>query len=887
MKRFPLLPFALAMSAPLFISSVHAQSASAQPAKAPTQTAVQTTLPQKKTLPNGLTVVVQENHAAPVVAVRFYVRTGSIYEGQYLGSGISHLFEHALSEGTTTRDKTQINDLVQGIGGQSNAYTSYDVTAYHITTASSYLEKALDSLSDEMRNATFPEGEVETQKGVIHNEMNMGQDDPDRALSELFYRTAFRVHPVRYPIIGHREVFDRLTQKDILEYYRTHYTPENTVISIAGDVDAKRVFDLVTTKLNDWPRRTPATPNLPQEPRQTSPRRAQIEKDINQSYLQMGWHTIPLQHPDLYALDVLAQIMGGGESSRLVRSLREKQNLVTGISAYSSTPNYDAGVFAVRATMAPGNERKVENAIWTEIGKIWRNGVAPAELARAQKQIETAFVFNNTSVEDQAEQNAYDELNTGDPSYSRRYVARIKAVTASQVQQMAKNYLQRDGATSALVVPRRVAANTVEKRVSALKTAAVAAPTLIRLPNGMRLIVRENHATPTVSIVAMGAGGARLEPAAKAGISAIFAEMLTRGTKKRSAEEIASLVDDLGGNMEPFAGYNAWGIQSQWLSRDWRRGLSLVSESVLSPTFPSTELARVKSQQIARIREQQDDPMGAASLLLRRTFFGKHPYGRAALGTQLTVPKIESNDLQDLWDRFVLPSSMVLSIYGDVNTAEVQRAAADMFRGFNRAGKVSIASVAAPAISQYTEVSKAKTGAAQTVLFYGFPGIDVRNEDRYAIDVLDAALSGANLPGGRLHARLRDNQLVYVVHAFDQPGVDPGMFVIYAATTGANRDKVKTIIAEELAKARDADFSPEEIERAKTMIISSEAIESQTNGAQASQAASDELFGLGFRNSANLERRINAVSTSDVRAAAQKYLRPEASVLAIIEPEAK
>ncbi|HEX8832956.1 MAG TPA: pitrilysin family protein, partial [Abditibacteriaceae bacterium] len=636
----------------------------------------------KRVLPNGLTVLVQENHAAPVVAVRMYVRTGSIYEGQYLGTGISHLFEHALSEGTKTRTKEQINDDVQGMGGQSNAYTSYDVTAYHITTASSYFERALNSLSDEMQNATFPESEVKVQQGIIHNEMNMGEDDPNRAISKLYYETAFRVHPVRYPIIGHRQLFDRLTQNDILTYYKTHYTPENTVVAVAGDVNAEAALASIATAFGTWERRSPATPTLPQEPRQSSPRRAVLEKDVNLSYLQMGWHTIPLQHPDLYALDTLAQILGGGESSRLVRDLREKQNLVSSVTSYSSTPNYNAGVFAVRATLPPGNEAKVENAVWSHVGRMWREGVSAAELERAKKQIETTFVFNSTSVEDQAEQMAYDELGTGDPTYSRRYVAGIKAVTAEQVQAVAKKYLTREGVTTAILKPR-VAGGTAKNTT---KKAAVSAPKLVRLSNGMRLIIRENHATPTVSIVAMGAGGARLEPARKAGLANIFAEMLTRGTKKRSAEQIASLVDDMGASLEPFSGYNAWGLQSQWLSRDWRRGLSLVGESMLQPTFPADELARVKNQTAARIKAQNDDPMGAASLLLRRTYFGNHPYGRAAIGTAATVGGITPADLQAYWNSVMLPRSVVLSIYGDVNAAEVQAAAENMFQKFDRSG---------------------------------------------------------------------------------------------------------------------------------------------------------------------------------------------------------
>lgn len=323
----------------------------------------------KRTLPNGLTVLVQENHAAPVVAVRMYVKTGSIYENQFLGSGLSHLFEHTLFEGTKTRDKKALNAEIQAIGGQSNAYTSYDVTAYHITTAAPYFERALNVLSDMMQNSTFPDEEVKVQQGVIHNEMALGDDNPDRQLSELFYKTAFRVHPVRYPIIGFRQQFDKLTRDDILSYYKSHYTPENSILSVAGDVSAPAVLEAAQKAFGDWERVAPQALALPTEPPQNAPRRAVIEEDVNLTYLQMGWHTVPLQHPDLYALDTLAQILGGGDSSRLVREIQENQNLVTGISAYSSTPNYDAGVFAIRAIMPPANISKVERAIKAQVQK--------------------------------------------------------------------------------------------------------------------------------------------------------------------------------------------------------------------------------------------------------------------------------------------------------------------------------------------------------------------------------------------------------------------------------------------------------------------------------------------------------------------------------------
>jgi zinc protease len=841
--------------------------------------------PLKRTLPNGLTVLVLENHAAPVVAVRAYVKTGSIYEGQYLGAGISHLFEHTLSEGTTTRSKQQINDEVQAIGGQSNAYTSKDVTAYHITTAATFFDRALNSLADMLRNADFPEVEVKTQQGVIHNEMNLGKDDPDRVLYDLFTATAFRVHPVRYPIIGYRELFDRLTQADIVNYYKTHYTPENTVISIAGDVTAARTFEAVVRALGDWPRRTPVTPVLPQEPLQTTPRRAVIEKDgISQADLMMGWHTIPLQHPDLYALDTLAQILGGGESSRLVRELQEEKNLVSSISAYSHTPDYDAGVFGVRATLPAANRQVVEDAIYAQVEKVQRDGVTWDELKTARRQIEATFIFNNNTVEDQAEQIAFDEMGTGDPTYSRRYVSRIQAVTPEQVRTVARQYLYRGGATTAVLLPRIRAAKAATNHAQVQARAAVKPPQMITLSNGMRLVIRENHTTPTVAIVAASLGGSRLEPGQKTGVANLSGRMLTRGTTRRSSEQIAAVVDKLGGSMEGFGGYNAWGIQSRWLARDWRSGLNLVQESLLNPTFPADELVRLKSQVAAAIQQQEDDPMGAASLLLRRTFFGNHPYGRSSLGTVSSLAGISREDVLNYWRTMLLPRDMVLTVYGDINAEEVRRVAEYAFKDFKREGALPKPTGAPAVLTKFTRREQSKSGLAQAALFFGYPGINVRNNDRYAIDVLDAALSGSDLPGGRLHARLRDNQLVYVVHAFSQPGLDPGMFVVYAATTRDKLAEVQRIIQEEMERVRTADIGAEELARAKSMAIAAQAIDNQTNMAQAMQAALDELYGLGYNDNAQYETRIRAVTIEDVRRVAQKYLRPEAAALAIVQP---
>ncbi len=836
--------------------------------------------PLKKTLDNGLTVLVQENHAAPVVSVRFYVKTGSIYEGKFLGSGISHLFEHTLFEGTTTRSKIQIDDDVQAIGGQSNAYTSKDVTCYYITTASPYFERALSSLSDMMQNANFPDNEVKTQIGVIHNEMNLGDDDPGTTLYKIFDETAFVRHSTRYPIIGYRENFDRLTRDDIISYYKDHYQPGNVVLAVAGDVNTDMVFNLATKYLGAWQRRNASDFTLASEPLQTAPRRSVVEKDVQLAYLMIGWHTVPLQNSDLYALDVLSQVLGGGESSRLVRSLRERDSLVSDISSYSATPNYDAGTFGISATMPAENLTKVESAIFQQVENVIRQGVTAEELERAKRGIETAFIFGSSDVENQAEQIAYDELATGDPSYSRRYVARIKDVTAAQIQEVARKYLRPEGTTTAIIRPRLAAATTV----AVAPVPAAGAPQMFRLANGMRVIVRNDPSAETVALVAMGVGGTRLEPAGKAGVANLATQLLTRGTPGRDAESVATLVDTLGGDLTPQSGYNSWGISSRWLVRDWRRGLGLLSEAVTEPAFAADELARVKAQTIAQIRAQDDDPNGAAALALRGAFFGAHPYGRSSLGTEASLNTISRDDVANYWKRIADPSRTVVAVYGNIEPELARDAVEFAFKDWKASGTLPGAPAVPAALNSFKVVESTKPGLAQTALWFGYPSIRIDDRDRYALEVLDGALSGINLPGGRLHRRLRDNELVYVVHAYNSPGVDAGMFIVYANTTRENRDKVQSIILEEINRVRDEEISPMELESAKSMAIAAHAIDTQSNIAQANSAATNELVGIGYGEDITFANRINAITLADVKNVAQKYLRPDAAALAVVGP---
>ena len=838
--------------------------------------------PQRKTLSNGLTILVQENHASPVVAVRFYVRTGSLYEGKYVGAGISHLFEHVLWEGTTSMDKKQFNDAVQAIGGQSNAYTTTDVTAYHITTSSHYFDKALGLLSDMLQHpALDPEG-VKTEQGIIHHEMALDEDDPSRELYTLFNKTAFLVHPVRYPTIGYRAQFDALTRDDILNYFQNHYTPGNTVLSVAGDVKATDVFAAAEKELGKWPAKVFAQPAIPAEPRQVSPRKAVIYKNVQQTYAMMGWHTVRLQSPDLYPLDVMAQILGGADSSRLVRQLRDEKNLVTDVSAYSQTPDYDAGIFAITATLPTKNLTDFQNGVWEQIASIKKNGVTDDELALAKHQVQTAFIFNNSDVSQIAERIASDYIATGDDTFSQRYVQNIQNVTSAEIQQVARKYFSRQNVTLAVVKPLNEEPKVVEK---VLSQDHVKKPQLITLANGLRVILRENHTEPTVAISLTGIGGLLSENKNNKGIAYLTAQMLGHGTTQRSFHQFTDTVDKLGGDFSSTSGYNSWVITSKWLAKDWRSGLSLVHEAALEPAFNASELAQVKQLVEAGIKSQSDDPDTVAQLLALSTFYGDYPYGHSKLGTLDSVAKFTKSDLQSYWNTRLDPKHMVLSIYGDINVNEVKKTMDYLFGNMRNGRAENNTPVAFTPPAKPLEKTQTMPATQQAVVDYVFPGITIDSSDRYAMTVMNAALSGIYYPGGRLFARLRDSQLVYSVFAFSQPGMQTGSFIVTAATTKDKIDVVKKAIEEELTKIRTTKITDDELARGKSMAIAAQDVALQGNQSQSQSAATDELLGLGYDSHDTYAANIDKVTAEQVREVAAKYLRDKNRVIAIAKPE--
>ena len=532
-------------------------------------------------LDNGITVIIKEIHHAPIVSFQAYVKVGSIHEGKYLGTGISHFIEHLIDDGTERRSREEIDNLVEAIGNASNAYTTKDHSQYHITTSCQYLTHALDLLSDCLINSTFPPDEVEVQRGVILNELNGELDEPIQLLYDLYYETAFRQHPARFPVGGYKEMFMELARSDLIEFYRQHYVPDNLIFVATGDFQTEEMLRRIDEAFQHLPRRSPPAIELPPEHRQLATRRVERYMEVELAYLAMGYHGVRIDHEDAPILDLITTVLGSGESSRLVQILKNQRQLVYDIQAWSDTPRYDGGCFGVEVEMVPGKLAETEARLLEQIERLKAELVSERELRRAQTVETSEYLFALQFVEEQGMMLGVDELTTGDCRFHEKYLQRICSVTPEDIQRVAQTYFRPENLTMVAIRPR-------ESSSSIHIPQTQAAPLTVEkhlFPNGMRLITKSINRAPIVSIQAMFLGGTRFETEENNGVFQLMTNLLLKGTKKRSAEVLFEDIEARGGSISPISGHNAFGITINLLRQDIEYGLECIGRMCYSILF--------------------------------------------------------------------------------------------------------------------------------------------------------------------------------------------------------------------------------------------------------------------------------------------------------------
>jgi len=830
------------------------------------------------TLENGLTVIVREDHSAPVVSAQAWCMAGSIHEGRWLCAGLSHVLEHMLFKGTTTRPGSRIDQEVQDAGGYMNAYTSFDRTVYHIDVPNTGARVAVDILCDIMQHATLPANELAKELDVIRREMDMCQDDPHRRASRRLFEVAYTRSPYRFTVIGYPDIFNELKRDDILGYYHEKYAPNNVFFIVVGDVKPADVLAQIREAYARCKAKALPPVVLPAEPRQTASREIVEEAPVELGHVHVAWHVPEVRHPDVPMIDVFAVLLGGGRSSRLFQQVREKLGLVHSVDAWTYSPG-QPGLFGLSAMVDAEKFPAARDAMLAEIERMKAAPVSAKELTKAVKQFISATLSSRKTMAGQAQDLGGSWLAANDLNFSERYLAAVKKVTPADLQRVARQYLTAENRTLYALLPDGTA-----PKLAAIVESNVQHPIQkFELPNGLRLLVKEDHRLPFVEFRAVFQGGVLAETPANNGITQLLGRMFLKGTKRRSAEQIAREIESVGGSLDGYGGNNSFGANAEVLSSDFATGLDIISDVLLRPTFPAAELDREREVQLAQLRAQKDELLRSAGLAMRRALFGNAGYGLDSLGSEESLAKLTSTDLKAFHQRLTVPNNCVLAVFGDVNTGKVVAEVKKAFAGWRRGEGTRISDFGFR-ISDLPKHVGEMRDKKQAVLFIGWPGAALHDADRFALELLQETCSDL---GSRLFLRIREKLgLAYYVGAQNFLGLAPGYFGFYAGTEPAKAAQVEQELLAEAALLRSKGVTKAELKRAKAKLLGQKKIARQDLGGLAQQVALDELYGLGFANFDTEDAKFETVTLAGVRAAAQKYLEPDRFVVATVRPEA-
>jgi zinc protease len=831
---------------------------------------------QKWVLPDGLTLIVQEDRSAPVASVQAWCSTGSIYEDEKLGAGLSHILEHMLFKGTKTQSSNAIAQKIQDVGGYINAYTSFDRTVFWIDVPKDGVSTALGILSDAMMNSTLPPEEYAKEQEVIRREFAMGLDDPDRQAGLLLFATAYQRHPYRLPVIGEMEIYNQLTQEQVMQYYKSRYVPNNLTFIVVGDVDAEKIRQQLADFFKSYPEKSLKPIFVPEEPPQLGRREVHDEFATELTRLSLAWHIPEITHPDVPALDLLSTILGEGRSSRLYRRVREESGLAFGVSAFSYTPG-DPGLLGVDATVDPKKRDATEQLILQIIAEVKQAGVTADELMKAKKMSLSHHLDALTTMRGQASDLGSNWLLTRNLNFSRDYLTAVQKVTLDDIHRVAAKYLVDQNLTVASLNPK----GSLGAKQEVSKPPAVAEIQKFELSNGLRLLVREDPRLPLVSMSAAFRSGLLAETPENNGITRLTARVLLKGTKTRTAEQIANQIEAIGGSISSDAGNNSMSVGVHVMKPDLKTGADLLSDVLLNANFPEKAVAREKEVQIAGIKQEEEQLTAVARNILRQALFGDHPYALRANGSPESVQHLTQKDLIGFRDNYLVAKNGVISVFGNVNAAEVKQLFEQALRGM-KPGQLALTDARPPAPITKTETVESLKEKAQGVIMVGYRGVDMFNKDRHALELIDEASSDL---GSRFFIRIREQMgLAYYVGASQMQGLVPGLFAFYLGTDPQKIEPVKTALLDEIRKLASEGLTQEELTRAKKKLIGQHQIAMQSNDSFGYQCALDELYGLGFDHYKSLERDVEAVTLDESKQVAAKYFRDQPYVLATVRP---
>ena len=855
---------------------------------------------RREVLPNGLTLLIQCDHSAPVVSVVTQVKAG-FFDEPDRWTGISHVLEHMFFKGTARRGVGAIARETKAAGGYLNAGTGYDHTSYFTVLPASGLAAALDIQSDALRNSIIDPAELARELQVIIQEAKRKLDTPSAVAHETLHELMYDRHRIRRWRIGTEEQLARLTRDDLWAYYISRYVPERTVVAITGSLDVERALDFARAAYADWPARPGAVDRSPEEPPRREVRARTLRGDVASAELVLGWRTVPPLHDDSAALDLAAAVLSTGRGSWLYRALRES-GVVTSVAAHNYAPT-ELGVFSVSADLAPERVPLALERIAESVSRLALLGPSADELERARTLLRSGWARRMESMEGKgsalAAAEALDEVSFLDREY-----AALEAVGAEEVRAAASRYLQPDNVSAIAYLPedeeadltapllerafavtaiRQTSSNAVTRpkvRPAAATRGRWEAGVLHTSLPGVDLLVRQKSGAPLVT-VGMYVSRPEYDPPGQAGLGSLTVRSSVRGAGNLDAGQLAFAFEQLGGTIGATAASDWLGFGTTVLAEHLGAAAALLDLVFTSPGLGDSEVSTERGLMVVEAEQVADDMFRYPFQLAFAEAFGEIGYGLPVGGLPGTLPSIRTDDVRAWHRRALLGVRPVVVAVGDVNPEEATAALAGVFHDRppapDRGPAIPLAWAggAPPGGTRVVEREK-----AQAALAMAFPGPSRRDPDRLAAEVWAAVASGL---GGRMFEALRDRRsLAYTVLASSWQRGRAGALVTYIATSPEREDEARAAMLDELARFAREPVSAAELDQAVNYLAGQAEVGRQSGSALAGEILEAWLIGNGLGDLENPGAGYRAVSAGDILRAADRYLVPALKVEGVV-----
>lgn len=826
-------------------------------------------------LENGLTLYTREDHSKPLISLFSVVDGGSRTETPDI-AGLSHFYEHLIARGGSKRQGETEFRRRMNVLGEERIYTYDDGTAYGMTVPSPNFPEALWRLADFMMDLKPDSTSIIKERTIVMEEYKMSYaDNPAGRVYEMLFKAAFTNSPYYPTTIGLPDVIRTADYNKLKTFYEERYVPNQIVMTVVGDFQTDWMIQQIRDAFGNYKPGRISFESSRVEPPQIAFRQISDSMEVSSTYVLMGYHLPPTASADTPALRVLSRILGEGGASRLEKALKLEENLALYVYSY---PDFmrDASILYVGLQCDPEMEERAIRKVFAEIQRLAVHGAASEELAAAQEKLIAEDIMANETYMGQAESNTlYAVRKAQTMAVQMRDL--IRSVRLEDLRRAARQYLDPTNATLAVIVPNgstirdyaTIASQYAWKQADSVPASSSVAIQSLKLPNGLTLIAREDHASTTACVSVFIRGGQWLEPNGKSGVAYLTATLLNRGTEEYSREEFQAEKEQLGLNLWNSAAGDYLQAGFTGLSDRLSGGLHLLDQMLFHPTFPEIEFNRARDDQMQAVKAVEDQPWEYTHREALADLYRESPYRRLVIGAQADIQSLTREDVLAYYRKAFVPSNIVVAAVGDFDAAQLLQELRALWGDQPAQSAPAIEPVKDKPVKGIRTRSVFKDKDQNTFNYSWLaPGVSDP-------DFLPMVLAKRILSTKLFYKWIYDVGIAYRMWTRMFPALGQSRFYLEMGVSDHNFDRARQGVLDDLQVFLSRPVSAQDLELAKQDESTRHRMTYQTNQGIADGLGGWEALGLGYQYFEEFPKNLEAVTVKQVENAARKYLSTE------------